>query len=63
LEHDDAVIMVDDVMGLGERVAGMLQNDELRREYMDRAFAAAKREADVLARTMDKLQPILDSIR
>ena len=62
LGREGAVIMVDDAIGLGERVAGLLQNDELRREYMDKALAVARREADVLARTMDKLQPILESL-
>jgi 3-deoxy-D-manno-octulosonic-acid transferase len=63
LAKDDAVIMVDDAVGLGEKVASLFANDEMRRGYMERARKAAEREASVLERTMDKLQPILDSIR
>jgi 3-deoxy-D-manno-octulosonic-acid transferase len=63
LIKDDAVVMVADAVALGEKVASLLKNDDMRRGYIERAYKVAEREASVLERTMDKLQPILDSIR
>ncbi|MDR1476809.1 MAG: 3-deoxy-D-manno-octulosonic acid transferase [Rickettsiales bacterium] len=60
---DNAIVMVNDALELGEKAAAFLADAKLRKEYADRAYATAEREAAVLDRMMERLKPILDSIR
>jgi len=63
LKKDNAVIIVDNENDLGNRVAELFSNPEMLEGYRLRAKAVAERETAVLDRIMEKLEPVLDSVK
>lgn len=60
LENEKCVIIVNDENDLADKVRSFLGYPDTMKQYMDRAFFVAEREADVLDRTMEMLKPVLD---
>lgn len=61
IKHN-CVAMVDDENDFASKVKSFFEHPDIMKQYMDKAFEVAEREADVLERTMDKLKPILDNV-
>jgi 3-deoxy-D-manno-octulosonic-acid transferase len=62
LERDSAAIMVEDANELGTKVAMLMGDEKLYETYRANALKVAEREAGVLGRVMDRLEPILTSV-
>jgi 3-deoxy-D-manno-octulosonic-acid transferase len=62
LERDSAAIMVDDANELGTKAAMLMGDENLYETYRSNALKVAAREAGVLGRVMDRLEPILTSV-
>jgi len=62
LEKEDAVIFVKDENELGNNVSRLLDDEELRNGYAERAHKIALREEGIINRIMDKVEPIIDAI-
>jgi hypothetical protein len=54
--------MVDDANELGTKIAMLMGDEALRVTYRANALKVAEREAGVLGRVMDRLEPILTSV-
>ena len=63
LKKDNAVIIVDNENDLGNRVSELFANPEMLSGFRGRAKAAAERETSVLDRVMERLEPVLDSVK
>ena len=62
LVRENCVVMVSDENDLASKVKSFFEHPDIMRQYMNKAFDVAEREAKVLGRVMDKLEPILDNI-
>ncbi len=59
LKAEKAVVIVEDDKDFASKIKGFFENPDVQKDYMSRAFYVAEREADVLSRVMDKLDPVL----
>lgn len=63
LNKEKAVVLVNDEKDLASKIKGFFENPDAQKDYMSRAFYVAEREAAVLNRVMEKLDPILEKFK
>ncbi|MCR5506996.1 MAG: 3-deoxy-D-manno-octulosonic acid transferase [bacterium] len=59
LKSEKAVVMVNDEKDFASKVKAFFENPDVAKDYMSRAFYVAEREAAVLSRVMEKLEPVI----
>ena len=59
LKLEKAVVMVNDEKDFASKLKGLFENPDVQKDYMSRAFYVAEREAAVLERVIEKLEPTL----
>ena len=60
LKQEKAVVMLNDEKDFAAKLKGFFENPEVQKDYMSRAFYVAEREASVLLRVMEHLNPVLE---
>ena len=63
LVKEKSVVMVNDEKDFASKVKALFENPDVQKDYMSRAFYVAEREAAVLSRVMEKLEPVLKKFK